>query len=89
MFVALVSPPHPPPPSLSRPPKPLLRAYNAARSSPGRRSEKSFVRFNMRNLVARLAPSRPKKPAPLAKKLVRSTCNKSNPQDFSIPHHKL
>ena len=75
--------PSPPPFHCPLPPRPLFYVCNAARSSPGRLSKKSFVRFNMPNLVARLAASRPKKPAPLAKKLVRSTCSKSNPQDFS------
>ena len=69
MFVALVSPP-----------QPLFHACNAARSSPGRLSKKSFVRFNMRYFVVRLAASRPKEPTPLAKEIVRSTCSKSNPE---------
>ena len=48
-------------------------------SLPLRLSKKSFVRFTKatsRNFVARSAASRPRKLAPLAKKLVRSTCGK-------------
>ena len=56
-----------------------------------RLSKKSFVRFNMRrtsrDFDARLDGSRPKKLAPLAKKLVRSTCSKSS-RHVALSTHK-
>ena len=77
MFLALVSPSHP------RFIVPFLPdPYSALATQPAH-PQVDFQKSPSSDLVARLAASRPKKPTPLAKKLVRPICSKSYLQDFS------